>query len=513
MDNKFIVVVVSYNNEQWIESCFSSIHAQDYTNYQIVFFDNLSTDKTMDIIQPYTKDPKFVSYHWNEKIYKTGFFHKLESIIDINDNDIIVFLDGDDTFHCENVLSYLNAVYNETNCWMTYGGMTVWTGGDNFVAPYPQNSEIPYEVKQNKLYRKDIWRTSHLKSVRGFLWKKLNKEDLRPTGKFTICTDDLIIMFGMLELCPPDKIYRLTEDVYRFNGSPDNNVRRDTIHKDVQPNTPEITHIEHLIRSKTPYNTLPIVCPTLAGGVGNQMFEVAAAASMATDNNAVLVINPNEHILPNQGRNVNTYTTNIFSRIVLDTNPQLQSQITIDECFYKPIAFQPNVKLRGHFQSYKYFDHNKKYIQDLFAPTTKDLAYISAKYPSTMNITAIQVRRGDYIKFPDHHPLLTPEYYAKAVKMSDCEGVWVFSDDIEWCKQNLHFDVPVEYIKDEDYIELYLMGYCKNIVISNSSFGWWSSYLSNGSNIYVPPIWFGKTLIDSGFIYDDLILPKWNIVK
>ena len=97
--------------------------------------------------------------------------------------------------------------------------------------------------------------------------------------------------------------------------------------------------------------------------------------------------------------------------------------------------------------------------------------------------------------------------------MSDCEGVWVFSDDIEWCKQNLHFDVPVEYIKDEDYIELYLMGYCKNIVISNSSFGWWSSYLSNGSNIYVPPIWFGKTLIDSGFIYDDLILPKWNIVK
>ncbi len=508
MDNRFIIVVVSYNNEQWIETCLSSIYAQDYSNYKIVFFDNLSSDRTMDIIHnSHSSHPKFVGCHWNEKIYKTGFFHKLESVVDINDNDIIVFLDGDDMFHCENVLSYLNAVYNGTNCWMTYGGMTVWTGGDNFVAPYPQNSEIPEEVKRNKLYRKDVWRTSHLKSVRGFLWKKLNKEDLRPTGKFTICTDDLIIMFGMLEMCPPDKIYRLTEDVYRFNGSPENNVRRETIHKDVQPNTPEIKHIENLIRNKKPYDTLPIVCPMLAGGLGNQMFEVAAAASLAKDNNAVLVINPNEHILPNQGRNINNYTNNIFSRIVLDTNPPLQTQITVDECYYKPITFVPNVKLRGHFQSYKYFDHNKEYIQKLFLPEHRE----------THEITAVQVRRGDYVKFPDHHPLLPAEYYVKAVKMAGCRAIAVFSDDIQWCRDNLHFeDVDnIQYMgRDDDWSELYKISECKNIVMSNSSFGWWAAYLKTSpGQIFCPNPWFGRVPLQQGFKIEDLVPPQWTVIN
>jgi hypothetical protein len=129
------------------------------------------------------------------------------------------------------------------------------------------------------------------------------------------------------------------------------------------------------------------------------------------------------------------------------------------------------------------------------------------------NVTAIQVRRGDYVKFPDHHPLLHPDYYAKAVKLAAAKEIWVFSDDINWCKENLRFDCPVQYITDTDYIELYIISMCKNIIISNSSFGWWSSYLSKASNVYVPSIWYGKALLDEGFNYNDLILPEWNIVK
>jgi hypothetical protein len=56
---------------------------------------------------------------------------------------------------------------------------------------------------------------------------------------------------------------------------------------------------------------------------------------------------------------------------------------------------------------------------------------------------------------------------------------------------------------------------CKNIIISNSSFGWWAAYLSKveHSNVFVPSVWFGKKLVNQGFNINDLILPNWNKIE
>ena len=96
------------------------------------------------------------------------------------------------------------------------------------------------------------------------------------------------------------------------------------------------------------------------------MFEIAVAASLAKDNNALLVVNNQEHILPNQGRNVNTYSSNVFKKIIFDSNINLKGFYTKNSCDYSPIPYQPNLKLNGHFQSFKYFDHNREYIKNLF---------------------------------------------------------------------------------------------------------------------------------------------------
>jgi hypothetical protein len=388
---------------------------------------------------------------------------------------------------------------------MTYGGMVVWNGGDEIVEPHPQNSEIPIEVMEKKAYRRDTWRTSHLKTMRGFLWKRINKSDLMPDGKAMVGPDDLAIMFAALEMCPSNKIYRVTDPLYLYNHTQQNQGSRAfTDSKETG------IDYETMVRIRPPYDPIAIVSPTFAGGLGNQMFEIAAAASLAKDNNALLVINPTEHILPNQGRNVKNYLPNVFSRIATDNAPPVNTMYSREHMTYEPIPFSPNLKLRGHFQSYKYFDHNRKYIQQLFAPSKFILEQLNTKYSEAPNVTAIQVRRGDYIKFPKHHPLLTPEYYAKAVKMANSTKVWVFSDDIQWCKENLHFDCPVEYIKEEDYIEMYLMSLCKNIVISNSSFGWWAAYLKNGiGQIFAPNIWFGPAIMEMGFKMNDLIPNEW----
>ncbi len=505
MNNRFIIIVGSYNNAQWVPNNIGSILAQDYHDYLVYYFDDASTDNTFELVKERVKnDPRFELFPVTKRHYKTWFFSNLNHTMGkIEDNDILVFLDGDDMLFAENVLGYLNEVYNKTNCWMTYGGMVVWEGGDKLIEPSPQNSEIPSQVSAAKAFRKDMWRTSHLKTMRGFVWKKFDTGDLFH-GKYIVGPDDLAIMFAALELCPPSKVYRVTEQLYLYNHSQENHKSR--AFTDQQENRVDY---EALIRARKPYDTISFVTPTLAGGLGNQMFEIAAAASLAKDNNAVLIVNNNEHILPNQGRNVNNYADNIFGKIVFDTNIQPSEVYKRDVCTYEPIPYKPNLKLLGHFQSWKYFHHNQEYIRSLFTPD-------SHKF-QPKNGTAIQVRRGDYYKFPDHHPQLTPEYYANAVKLSGAKTVTIFTDDTTWCKENLKFDgVETLYLTLDwkDWEEMLEMSTYQNLIISNSSFGWWAAYLNKhpDKKIFVPSTWFGRAMMAEGFNIDDLVLPTWTKV-
>jgi len=508
MNNHFVFLVCSYNNERWVKSNLDSVLCQTYPNWIVVYYNAASTDKTYELAKEYaSKDPRIHLHTTSERQMKTWFLQHLSDYETILDNDVVCILDGDDFLANEEVLYYMNEVYNKINCWMTYGGMVVWKGGDSTEEPHPQNSEAPIDVKRDKLYRRDMWRYSHFRTYRGFLWNRIKREDWVSDNHY-VMIEDLMTMYPCMEMCPSHKIFRIDQTVYILNYSADNGGSRGCTENKIN-NIGQLQEMK--IRNRPKYEELIVVCPTLAGGLGNQMFEVAAAASLAKDNNTLLLINPSEHILPNQGRNINTYLNNVFHRIATDNAPPVKVGYSWDHFYYAPIPYQPNIKLGGHFQSYKYFDHNRQYIRDLFAPTFDVRNHIAKTYPQDKSkITAIQVRRGDYYKFPNHHPLLTPDYYAKAVKMASAKEVWVFSDDIEWCKENLHFDCPIRYVKDEDYIEMYLMSLCKNLVIANSSFGWWAAYLKNTpGQIFAPHSWFGPSLIAEGFKHDDLVPNDW----
>lgn len=84
----------------------------------------------------------------------------------------------------------------------------------------------------------------------------------------------------------------------------------------------------------------------------------------------------------------------------------------------------------------------------------------------------------------------------------------VFSDDIEWCEENLPKD-NFYYIKNEkDYIELYLMSMCNNNITCNSSFSWWGAWLNKKEDKKVigPKIWFGSAINHNT---DDIIPQSW----
>ena len=117
---------------------------------------------------------------------------------------------------------------------------------------YPQNTSYSSYVHENKLYRKDVWRASHLRSFKWFLYKNIKKEDLifSQTGEYYYNAEDLAVSFYCLEMCPPHKIGVLDFPAYAYNESPEI-VQRGLQRQNNDISDPNGQEAE--IRSKSPY--------------------------------------------------------------------------------------------------------------------------------------------------------------------------------------------------------------------------------------------------------------------
>jgi hypothetical protein len=101
-------------------------------------------------------------------------------------------------------------------------------------------------------------------------------------------------------------------------------------------------------------------------------------------------------------------------------------------------------------------------------------------------------------------------YYNKAMELAPGEKFCVFSDDIEWCRQNFK-GKDIFFMSNEDEIfDLGAMSKFGNNIAANSSFSWWSSWLNTNTEkkVIVPNKWFGPALAST---HDtrDLIPSDW----
>lgn len=237
------------------------------------------------------------------------------------------------------------------------------------------------------------------------------------------------------------------------------------------------------------------------GGVGNYMFQVAAAYAYAKRYDMHVGFNCSESI--GQHQHVTTYDNNIFKDIDLYYVPQGKDRRQTNEVGYHftEIPDYPgrNILLYGYYQSEKYFKDYEYEIRDLFMSYDIEMSDEIKGLLENENTCSIHVRRGDYLKSPDHHPTQSMNYYMKAIKKMPKDSVFlIFSDDIEWCKQNFP-DVPekFKFIEgNKDYEDLYIMSHCKNNIICNSTFSWWGAWLNGNKNktVVAPSVWFGPAL-------------------
>lgn len=135
---------------------------------------------------------------------------------------------------------------------------------------------------------------------------------------------------------------------------------------------------------------------------------------------------------------------------------------------------------------------------------------------------AVHVRRGDYVTDPPtyaHYSQLGDSYYQKALRIimkeDHVDRVYVFSDDIGWVRDNMHFETPVAYVNSNlelsDVDEFSVMSNCRHFVIANSTFSWWAALLGASPNkIVVAP---GRWLRDERAITDGLIPAGWRLIE
>jgi hypothetical protein len=118
----------------------------------------------------------------------------------------------------------------------------------------------------------------------------------------------------------------------------------------------------------------------------------------------------------------------------------------------------------------------------------------------------------------EHHGNLGLDYYTKALKIlkekNSSIEVFVFSDDLDWCKANLQLDDSIHFVdanqKQNFHLDMYLMSHCKHNVIANSSFSWWAAWLNQNQNkiVIAPQNWYS----DKSLSTKDLIPSSWKKV-
>ncbi|WP_332453225.1 alpha-1,2-fucosyltransferase [Chryseobacterium aquaticum] len=276
----------------------------------------------------------------------------------------------------------------------------------------------------------------------------------------------------------------------------------------------------------------------LIGGLGNQMFQYAAAKALALHHNEDILIDKRlfaSYELHNYSLNhFNIKALFLEEKIVF--NPSFSDRVkavisgkkifkkyqeddlSYDESFFK--TPHRNIYLKGYFQSEKYFIRYEDQIRKEFEITAplKQQTFDMLNVIGSVNSVSLHIRRGDYVTNSEAnavHGTCDLNYYHRAIdsinKKIENAVFFIFSDDIDWAKQNLKTINKTYFVDFNDastnYEDIKLMSNCKHNIIANSSFSWWGAWLNRnkGKIVIAPKKWFNTDAHNS----KDILPESW----
>ena len=254
------------------------------------------------------------------------------------------------------------------------------------------------------------------------------------------------------------------------------------------------------------------VMRTITGGLGNQLFMIFSTLSYTIKYDVPLLFDYNH--LATGGDDRQAHWKGLYASLTCFSTliyPQWQD-LSKSLPYYKESAFFYNeipspkhlnfgqfygFKLKGFYQSYKYFDDHKHMIFSAMNISNLqgqvyDLYYVPY-FDTTRHIVAMHFRIGDYARFPKKYPIMPLQYYTNAIQqilvdlntpnIPSTIRLLSVSDpkDSERVTRDylepLRIKFPgIELIVVDsampDWHQMLLMSLCQVIIIANSTFSW-----------------------------------------
>lgn len=184
------------------------------------------------------------------------------------------------------------------------------------------------------------------------------------------------------------------------------------------------------------------------------------------------------------------------------------------------LALPENTYLNGYWQSERYFLDIAEIIRNEFS-VRNELSGKNKEFATLIqesNSVSVHIRRGDYAtnkKTNEFHGLCNKEYYRTCVNRIAAKisspTFFVFTDDHAWVMK--HFETPYSTIivshndNTDSHEDMRLMSLCKHNIIANSSFSWWAAWLNRNQHkmVYAPSPWFKNGFVNT----EDLLPSSW----
>jgi hypothetical protein len=251
------------------------------------------------------------------------------------------------------------------------------------------------------------------------------------------------------------------------------------------------------------------VIPLVKGGLGNQMFTMAAAYVVHKTSGMPLYVlqNPsNKHNLK-----MHDYNKTIFKHFGLHLDISQEGVWSLRYRTFCPGGFSawypesinPGTCMDDYFQFYTALEPYEVELRELF------LSGLSMPSKDYSSYAFLHIRRGDYLTYSDIHYIQPLEYYMKASE--NFSKILVVSDDMKWVREQDFFKSDkFELFDCDDELEtLAIMASCKaGAIIANSTFSWWGAFLGaygSRSRVYAPKHWISLPVVS-------LFPEEWIIV-
>lgn len=257
-----------------------------------------------------------------------------------------------------------------------------------------------------------------------------------------------------------------------------------------------------------------MISVNLKGGLGNQLFQIAAGYALAARTGRKFAC-ARSHLSSQHGGS-SQYFKNVLRNVPFVEKLNDTFVGYSEKAFhYTPLEnIEGNVFLDGYFQSEKYFKDFEKDVVEMLSVDDDTLDYLKDHYNAiftTENTCALHVRRGDYLNLQHYHPEQSVSYFKKAIDIVGEDYLYfVCSDDIPWCMQNLSFiKNKIFIIGLPSHMTFYAASLCKHNIMANSTFAWWAAYINKNLNkkVIAPKLWFGP-----GYAHwstEDLYCDSW----